>query len=145
MIKKIIVAVLVSTISVSGFAANHLIFSCTNNQGKKVEVREIGQNIQYSFGRPGNPELVFKNSKTQVAKQTKENPPLNYHAEWIVLKNGEYTYIPRTYTGNPDKNGEFATEAGVWVNRNDKEISSIICDKRKKDLYVNFDKDLSGY
>lgn len=145
MIKKIIVAVLVSTISVSGFAANHLIFSCTNKQGKKVEVREIGQNIQYSFGRPGNPELVFKNSKTQVAKQTKENPPLNYHAEWIVLKNGEYTYIPRTYTGNPDKNGEFATEAGVWVNRNDKEISSIICDKRKKDLYVNFDKDLSGY
>ncbi|WP_370578032.1 hypothetical protein ABX014_19510 [Snodgrassella alvi] len=145
MIKKIIVAVLVSTISVSGFAANHLIFSCTNNQGKKVEVREIGQNIQYSFGRQETPELVFKNSKTQVAKQTKENPPLNYHEQWIVLKNGEYTYMPRTYIGNPDKNSKIATEAGVLVNRNDKEISSIICDKRKKDLYVNFDEDLSGY
>ncbi|MBI0098324.1 MULTISPECIES: hypothetical protein [unclassified Snodgrassella] len=90
-------AVLVSTISVSGFAANHLIFSCTNNQGKKVEVKEIGQNIQYSFGRPGNPELVFKNSKTQVAKQTKENPPLNYHEQWIVLKNGEYIYAKNVY------------------------------------------------
>ncbi|KES13163.1 hypothetical protein SASC598P14_007090 [Snodgrassella alvi SCGC AB-598-P14] len=145
MIKKIIVAVLVSTISVSGFAANHLIFSCTNNQGKKVEVKEIGKNIQYSFGRPGNPELVFKNSKTQVAKQTKENPPLNYHEQWIVLKNGEYIYMPRTYIGNPDKNGKIATEAGVSVKRNDKEISSIICDKRKKDLYINFDEDLSGY
>lgn len=75
MINKIITAVLISTLSVSGFAANHVIFSCTNKQGKKVEVKEIGQNIQYSFGRPGNPELVFKNSKTQVAKQTKENPP----------------------------------------------------------------------
>lgn len=53
--------------------------------------------------------------------------------------------MPRTYTGNPNKNDEFATEAGVWVNRNDKEISSIICDKRKRDLYVNFDEDLSGY
>ena len=145
MIKKIIVAVLVSTLSVSVFAANHLIFSCTNKQGKKVEVREIGQNIQYSFGRPGNPELVFKNSKTQVAKQTKENPPLNYHEQWIVLKNGEYIYMPRTYIGNPDKNGKIATEAGVSVKRNDKEISSIICDKRKKDLYINFDEDLSGY
>ena len=138
-------AVLVSTISVSGFAANHLIFSCTNNQGKKVEVKEIGKNIQYSFGRPGNPELVFKNSKTQVAKQTKENPPLNYHEQWIVLKNGEYIYMPRTYIGNPDKNGKIATEASVSVKRNDKEISSIICDKRKKDLYINFDEDLSGY
>lgn len=58
--RKIIVAVLVSALSVSGFAANRVIFSCTNKQGKKVEVKEIGENIQYSFGRPGNPELVFK-------------------------------------------------------------------------------------
>ena len=53
--------------------------------------------------------------------------------------------MPRTYIGNPDKNGKIATEASVSVKRNDKEISSIICDKRKKDLYINFDEDLSGY
>ena len=78
--RKIIVAVLVSALSVSGFAANRVIFSCTNKQGKKVEVKEIGENIQYSFGRPGNPELVFKNSKTQVAKQLQEYLP-NYYYE----------------------------------------------------------------
>lgn len=33
--RKIIVAVLVSALSVSGFAANRVIFSCTNKQGKK--------------------------------------------------------------------------------------------------------------
>lgn len=95
--RKIIVAVLVSALSVSGFAANRVIFSCTNKQGKKVEVKEIGENIQYSFGRPGNPELVFKNSKTQVAKQLQEYLPNYYYEQWLVLKNGEYIYTRDVY------------------------------------------------
>lgn len=136
MIKKIIAAVLVSTLSVSGFAANRVVFSCTNKQGKKVEVREIGQNIQYSFGRPGHPELVFRNSKTQAAEQANKYLPNYYYEEWLVLKNGEYLYIPGTFT-----NGKITNEGGVWVQRDDKTISSIICDKKKKDLYINFDGD----
>ena len=134
--RKIIVAVLVSALSVSGFAANRVIFSCTNKQGKKVEVKEIGENIQYSFGRPGNPELVFKNSNTQFSKHLHEYLPNYYYEQWLVLKNGEYIYIPGTFT-----NGKITNEGGVWVQQNDKTISSIICDKKKKDLYINFDGD----
>ena len=131
--RKIIVAVLVSALSVSGFAANRVIFSCTNKQGKKVEVKEIGENIQYSFGRPGNPELVFKNSKIQVAKQLQEYLPNYYYEQWLVLKNGEYIYIPGTFT-----NGKITNEGGVWVQQDDKTISSIICDNKEKRFIYKF-------
>lgn len=48
----------------------------------------------------------------------------------------ENIYIPGTFT-----NGKITNEGGVWVQQNDKTISSIICDKKKKDLYINFDGD----
>ena len=142
MIKKIIVAVLVSTISVSGFAANHLIFSCTNNQGKKVEVKEIGQNIQYSFGRSENPELVFKNSKTQARQLTKDYGAIGQGARFIVLQNGSFSYIPYARIVNKYEKGEHS-EYGVWVEKNGSPVSEIKCNIRKQFPIINIDDDFN--
>ena len=143
MIKKIIAAVLVSTLSVSVFAANHLIFSCTNNQGKKVEVKEIGQNIQYSFGRPGNPELVFKNSKTQALQLTKDYGAIGQGARFIVLQNGSFSYIPYARLVNKYEKYEKGehSEYGVRVKKNGSPVSEIKCNIRKQFPIINIDDD----
>ena len=42
------------------------IFSCTTTNGKQLTVQRQGADYIYSFGRKGQPELVFRNSKWKV-------------------------------------------------------------------------------
>ena len=140
MINKIITAVLISILSVSGFAANHVIFSCLTNDGKEIEVKRVGQYIQYSYGFPGKPELVFENLKKEVVKQTQEIPLYGPHLQWIVLKNGEYMFMPSIYIGHYNNNDETDITADVSIYRGIQNVSNIFCDKKKKDFYVNFDE-----
>ena len=140
MINKIITAVLISTLSVSGFAANHVIFSCLTNDGKEIEVKRVGQYIQYSYGFSGKPELVFENLKKEVVKQTQEIPLYGPHLQWIVLKNGEYMFMPSIYIGHYNNNDETDITADVSIYRGIQNVSNIFCDKKKKDFYVNFDE-----
>ena len=140
MINKIITAVLISTLSISGFAANHVIFSCLTNDGKEIEVKRVGQYIQYSYGFSGKPELVFENLKKEVVKQTQEIPLYGPHLQWIVLKNGEYMFMPSIYIGHYNNNDETDITADVSIYRGIQNVSNIFCDKKKKDFYVNFDE-----
>lgn len=139
---KLITILLFAALPLSSFAADHVIFSCTNKQGKKVVVQSVGNKIQYSFGKPDKPELVFSNTRKQVISQTKANPTPNVRTQWIVLKNGQYSYWPRTHFTQLDEKGDVESEAGVWVFKGDKNISEIICDERKHDSYVHLDEDL---
>lgn len=42
------------------------LFSCTTTNGKQLTVQRQGADYIYSFGRKGQPELVFRNSKWKV-------------------------------------------------------------------------------
>ena len=42
------------------------LFSCTTTNGKQLTVQRQGADHIYSFGRKGQPELVFRNSKWKV-------------------------------------------------------------------------------
>ena len=138
MTKKLIAIVLLYTFSVFSFASNHLIFSCLTNDGKEIEVKRVGQYIQYSYGFSGKPELVFENLKKEVVKQTQEIPLYSPHLQWIVLKNGEYMFMPSIYIGHYNNNDETDITADVSIYRGIQNVSNIFCDKKKKDFYVNF-------
>lgn len=137
---KYSVLVLLAMFSTSCFAKDHLMFSCINKQNKVVEVKSMGNYIQYSFGKKDKPELVFKNTKDQVIAQTKKDLPPNTHSSWVVLKNGAYSYLPRTAFGSPNQNGDVEREAGVWIKKNGELLSSeIICDEHKGASFADFD------
>ena len=42
------------------------LFSCTTTNGKQLTMQRQGTEYIYSFGRKGQPELVFRNSKWKV-------------------------------------------------------------------------------
>lgn len=139
---KLVTILLLAAFPLSSFAANTLLFSCTNNQGKKVEVREIGGNIQYSFGYPNNSELVFKNSKAQARQLTKNYGAIGQGARFIVLQNGSFSYIPYARIVNKYEKGE-RSEYGVWVEKNGSPVSEIKCNIRKQFPTINIDDDFN--
>ncbi|AOA58330.1 hypothetical protein [Acinetobacter larvae] len=107
-------------------AASNVVFLCDVKGGKQVKITKIGDYYQYSFGKPNNPELVFRNSKAQVIKQSPRWDGMGSHM-WagMLFKNGAYEYH---VTDSIDRmNEEHAVHSGVTVSKGDTYLTYVQC------------------
>ncbi len=121
-------------------AAPKTVFSCVTETGRQVSVIDNNGTYRYTFGKPGRkPELVFTNSKKQIAAQTP--PGKSYgRTQWsqMVLKNGRYYY--RFFVGADLV--EARSWAGLEVRKvGFREIRNEVCSK-KHPVQVDFDAEI---
>jgi len=69
-----------------------ILFACTTEKGKKIEVCNFGQTIQYSYGRPNaQPEIVVKAPREKVAGISWHGSG-RYITNTVAIPNGNALY-----------------------------------------------------
>lgn len=110
-------------------AGNKLVFSCTTQKGKLVQVCDSSNTIDYSFGVPyKNPEIYLKVKRNLVTttQWTGVGSWINYSVE---IPNGKTIY---SVFWAADRNSEdHEIEAGVNVEVNKKHIATVKCSQEK--------------
>lgn len=120
--KKPIFIMLAFIVLASNAYADTVLFACTANKGKVINVLTSGNNYQYSYGIAGKPELVIKAVKNKVI-YTPWRGAGSFMSDSITFKNGQYSY--EVFAG-VDRNTH-EQSAGVHVYRNGKYVNSVNC------------------
>lgn len=120
--KKPTLVMLVSLFLTSTAHADTVLFACTANKGKIINVLASGNHYQYSYGGTGKPELVIKAPKNKVI-YTPWNGMGSFMSDSLTFKNGQYSY--EVFAG-VDKNSH-KQSAGVHVYRNGEYVNSVNC------------------
>ena len=125
------------TASLAANAASDVVFSCKVKGGKQIKITKVGVDYQYSFGLPNDPELIFRNTKKQVVKQS---PVWNGQGSHIwtgmLMVNGKYNY--HVIKSTDRRTEEHEASAEVVVSRGEKYLSSTLC---IADVFVNWDEE----
>ncbi|MGX2950988.1 hypothetical protein [Ursidibacter arcticus] len=109
-------------------ANDTIVFSCFAKNGKQIAILESNGYYEYSFGKPGKPELVFKNSIKEVEKRSEKwNGVGAWYWEEYNLKNGEFYYT--VYSAVNRMTEEHEQEGSVTVFKGNKELARIVCDR----------------
>jgi hypothetical protein len=122
--KKIIIAAL-AIFATQNVSAN-IVFSCFTKNDKLIAIREVGNKYEYSFGKPGKPELVFRNTIKEVEDRSEHWNGVGWtYWEQYNMKNGQYIYsILKTVDRNPD---DPYPKGELTVTRNGKLVTTILC------------------
>ncbi len=127
--KRVIFISLITLIFSSfSLAQDSIVFSCFTAKGKHIAVVESDGYYEYSFGKPGKPELFFKNKIVDVEERSDHWNGVGAW-EWVQynLKNGEYYYLVNQATNRMTEEHEM--EGSVTVYKGNKELATINCDR----------------
>lgn len=125
-------------------AADHVIFFCTNAQGKQVRVTEQGGKFRYQFGKPKRVELVFENDRQEAIDRSPRWGGIGRDL-WtnLVLQNGDYQYA--LFSSMDRLSLLHETVYGVTVHRlvngEEQYVTQVKCSKKRK-IVVNFPEEL---
>ncbi|KAE9535527.1 hypothetical protein [Ursidibacter arcticus] len=119
--KKLALITVLLTATTQTTMANSTIFSCFMKNGKHLSIEKVGSNYQYSYGKPGKPEMVFTNRISDVENtrdsgtQAMNITMFNKGVEYFIWNN-------------------FVREAGggVSVSKNGKELANTYCDPNRE-------------
>ena len=125
-------------------AADHVIFFCTNAQGKQVRVTEQGGKFRYQFGKPKRAELVFENDRQEAIDRSPRWGGIGRDL-WtnLVLQNGDYQYA--LFSSMDRLSPRHETVYGVTVHRlvngEEQYVAQVKCSKKRK-IVVDFPEEL---
>ncbi|UXN34985.1 hypothetical protein N8E86_01785 [Avibacterium paragallinarum] len=108
-------------------AEDYIVFSCFTAKGKQIALIESEGYYEYSFGKPGKPELVFKNKIVDVEARSEKWNGVGSYWEAYNLKNGQYYYV--VYKSENRVSDEHEFSGGVTVSKGDKEIATVSCER----------------
>lgn len=136
--KQLLLLMILLMGSTATFAQGRTVFLCTSASGKQIVVSQIGNSYQYQFGRPGRPELVFRNSVREVDSRYEDRTGQgSYNSSGLMLKNGSYYYYVYTATHRMT----LAEESGVIVTQGrgsrEKYITTVVCSQQRP-IYINW-------
>ena len=103
-------------------AADGVLFSCTTKSGKFIVLKESGKTIDYTYGKPGQPELALSVPRANVSTYQWDGMGSNERYE-VDVPNGDTVY---TVYSSIDKNAQSAT-AGVLVIVKGKQVADVRC------------------
>jgi hypothetical protein len=111
------------------------VFSCTTTKGKSLEVCDLGNNIAYSFGPAGKPELSLQVPRARVTTRQWEGMgrTISYSVD---VPNGKTVYSVFWAADRMDEAADIA--AGVEVIINGKSAATVSCNP-KKDIVQNIE------
>ncbi|CAN1550071.1 hypothetical protein MCEMIEM28_02178 [Burkholderiaceae bacterium] len=137
--------VLLSTVVVWGCVAgsamaacpsdDRVVFSCVTQKAKLIEVCDLDQQISYSFGPVGKPELVLRVPRAQASTRQWEGIG-RYMSYSVDIPNGKTTYSVFWAADRMDENADIS--AGVEVIINGKSAATVSCNP-KKDIVQNIE------
>ncbi len=142
-VKKYLIAFLL-TMAPFAHAVDHLVFFCTNAQGKQVRVTEQGGKFRYQFGKPKRAELVFENDRQEAIDRSPRWGGIGRDL-WtnLVLQNGDYQYA--LFSSMDRLSPRHETVYGVTVHRlvngEEQYVTQVKCSKKRK-IVVNFPEEL---
>ena len=86
MMRKTLLTLLTLSLTVPALAADKTVLRCTTTKGKQLLVTESKNSFRYSYGRPGQPELVFSNGRAEALERSQTGT--------LILRNGgNYFYV----------------------------------------------------
>ncbi|MFC0322805.1 hypothetical protein ACFFHT_04420 [Gallibacterium melopsittaci] len=125
--KLIYVCLIGGMLSHSVMAADSIIFACFTKNAKQIAIVESNGHYEYSFGKPGKPELYFSNTVAEVEQRSQKwNGVGATYWEEYNLQNGDYSYV--VYKAVDRMTEEHKLEGGVTVSKNGKELATVKCE-----------------
>lgn len=106
--------------SVSVADCKSIIFACSTKAGKKVEVCDKGQTINYSFGN----EISIGKSREQVTTQQWKGAG-RWHSYSVDIPNGEFVYNVHFSFDSLCPNCPL--DAGVYVEKSGEMKAKLLC------------------
>ena len=112
-----------------------VVFSCVTKKAKLIEVCDLDQQLSYSFGPAGKPELVLRVPRAQASTRQWEGigRSISYSVD---IPNGKTTYSVFWAADRMDENADIS--AGVEVIINGKSAATVSCNP-KKDIVQNIE------
>lgn len=128
--KTLLVGLLMGVIS-SAYAKDYTVFQCNTVNKKIVQVKMVGQNIEYRFGRSlQTPEIKLSIPKAKASTEQWDGRGPERYA--VIIPNGAFQY--RVYSVVNTDVGKLDT--GIEVSKHDHRITAIYCDSQMKS-YIN--------
>lgn len=115
--------------SIASFAAHAAcgngakeVFFCEASKGRIIQVCDAGATIEYTFGKPKNPDIVLATARSAVTTHQWEGMgPMSYD---VRVPNGNTTY---TVFWSFDRDPNHEPDAGVAVEVNQKHVATVQC------------------
>ena len=114
---------------------DRVVFSCVTKKAKLSEVCDLDQQLSYSFGPAGKPELALRVPRAQASTRQWEGMgrTISYSVD---IPNGKTTYSVFWAADRMDENADIS--AGVEVIINGKSAATVSCNP-KKDIVQNIE------
>lgn len=110
-------------------AASAIVFSCATGKEKRIEVCEVGDQFEYSYGRPNTPaEIKVRVDKTQASRLSWRGPT-RWRFYSMDFPNGKTVY--NVYWGAESETAHAAQEGGVNVLAADTVTATVSCNPTK--------------
>lgn len=136
--KKLLISLIALAVSQTALSVDNTVFSCFSTTGKHLAITRNGNFYEYSFGKAGKPELVFKNTRKEVFDRS---PLFQFKGEYksveMVMKNGKYHYT--VYVVMNDSIDIVSSGVTVY-DPNGKDIADVQCSKQRE-ILMNWDFD----
>ena len=109
-------------VATSARAADTVLFSCATKNGKLIELVDAGTTINYSYGKPGQPEIAISvpRASGSTFQWSGMGRSMNYEVD---VPNGDTVY---TVYSSFDKI-EQSQMAGVLVTVKGKQVADVRC------------------
>ena len=103
-------------------ASDGVLFSCATKSGKVIELKDSGKTIDYSYGKPGQPEIALRVPRENASTHQWDGMGSTESYE-VDVPNGDTVY---TVYSSIDKNEQSAT-AGVLVTVKGRQLADVRC------------------
>jgi len=128
-LKLVVVFAAAAILAVPGAKAacesgSQTVFSCLTAKGKVIQVCDTGKTIDYSFGKPGQPEIVVRAARAQASTFQWQGVGRNI-SYTVNVPNGNTTY--NVYWAADRLSEAHPVEAGVNVEKDRKRIATVRC------------------
>lgn len=122
--KRFALAVLISlAVNIPAYAQT--IFSCTTSSGKKVQVTEQGNSVNYRFGKTLNrPEISINVPISHLKYNASYHRTIGAYVNALGIPSGSYTYV--VYDGMGEDGNQFGSLA-VYKGSSYQPIAEFSC------------------
>lgn len=125
----ILVAAIAAPVAASAECAHSAkeVFFCEASKGRVIQVCDAGKTIEYTFGKPKQPDIVLAAARdTVTTRQWSGMGPMSYS---VRVPNGDTSY---TVFWSFDRNPDHDPDAGVEVEIKGKVAATVQCLSKKQ-------------
>ena len=120
--EALVIGVVLAVGASSVGAEDVTLFSCSTRSGKVIELVDAGKTINYSYGKPGQPEIALRVPRASTS--TEQWSGMGSSESYVVeVPNGDTIYSVYSTLDH----GEGNLHAGVIVTVNGKQVADVRC------------------